>query len=408
MRARWPLAAAVAVLASALWVSAADAAEPPAVTAAAILDLTGPGASLGEAERVGLRQAEREIAARGGVAGRPLRLVVVDSATAGASAAQAARHAIEAERALVLIGSSTGVSTLAVAEVARRAEVPLLALAEGRTGGEQPERPWVFQVPPGHALVASAIARDLGRRDLRRVGWLEADGPIGTAGRVAFDAAARRHGLTVVARERVAEGATDPAGPVGAVLAAKPQALVVWAIPPLAGALAQAIADLAPGLPHYQSHAAATGTFLPLAGSAAAGVRTAHVRLALGEALPEGEPNRAMLLDFAARARRQGVGPTATAFAGFGYDALQLAAAALARALGGAGEPAAPAARRRYEVRDALGATRDHVGVSGTFTFQPGDHAGLDERALVLVEAVVPPGATVAEWRPVRQDGPPR
>ncbi len=372
------------------------------MTIAAILDLTGPGAALGEAERVGLAMAEREVARRGGVAGRPLRLIVLDSATSASTAVRGARIALEGDRAVVLVGGTTGAPAAALAEAAQRAEVPLLALAEGRPSEGTPVRRWVFQVPPSTTLLADALARDLARRGLRRVGVLEADGPIGAAGRAAFEAAARRHGLTIAARETVADSSGDLAAAVGTVLAAKPQALVVWAIPPLAGALAQPILDLAPGLPHYQSHAALTSAFLPLAGAAAAGIRTAVPRLPVAEALPEADAERSRLLEFLGRVRTPG-GASPSPFVGYGYDAFGLAVSAIERAAAEWGATEPPIARRRFEVREALEATREHRGVTGIYTYGADDHAGLDARALVIVEAIVPAGGKVAEWRPLRE-----
>jgi branched-chain amino acid transport system substrate-binding protein len=376
--------------------SAGPTPDASALTVVAVLDVTGAGAAIGDAERVGLRVAEREIAGQGGVAGRALRLVVLDSATTLAAARRAARLAIEHEHALVLVGASTAPSTAALAEAAERAEVPLLALAEGRPAGEPP---WVFAVTPTAAQVADALARDLARRGLTRVGWLEAEGSIGQAGRAAFEAAARRHGLTVAARQTVAE-ATDPAAAVGEVAAAAPQAVVVWAIPPLAGAVAQAVSDVAPGVPHYQSHAAAAGSFLPLAGAAAAGIRTVQVRLPLAETLPEDDPRRPRLVDFLGRLRAAGGGGT-SAFAGFAADALHLAAEALRKA--GGADAATTLAARRFAIRGALAGIRDYAGLTGTYTFGGDTGVGLSDDALVLVEAVLPPSAKLAEWRPARQ-----
>ncbi|HEX7126732.1 MAG TPA: ABC transporter substrate-binding protein [Thermodesulfobacteriota bacterium] len=376
------------------------AGETPApVTVAAILDLTGPGAALGAAERIGLALAEREVAARGGLGGRPLRLVVFDSATSTRAAERAARIAIEDERALVLVGGSTRGPASALAAAAQRAEVPLIALAEGR-GGEGGAAPrWVFQAPPGTARLADVLAGDLARRGLLRVGFLEAASPIGAAGRAAFEAAARRRGLALAHREVVADETGDLAAIVAAVLDAKPQAVVVWAIPPLAGAIAQPLLDLAPGLPHYQSHAALASAFLPLAGAAAAGVRTAVPRVMVAEALPEADPDRSRLVAFVREVRAAG-GPGSSPFPGYGYDALGLAAAAIEQASSGWGGDE-PAARRRLDVRDALEAMPDYRGVTGVYRYRPDDHGGLDERALVIVEAVVPPGGKVATWRPV-------
>lgn len=380
---------------------ATGAGEGP-LTVGVILDLTGPGAALGEAERVGVRLAEAEIAERGGVRGRPLRVAILDSGTSGAGSQRAVRQAIERERAVVLIGASTTAPTLALVDAALRAEVPLLALAGSRRAGEPAAgRRWIFQVPPGDGLAAGVIARDLARRGLRRVAWIEAAGPIGANGWAAFEPAARRERLSVVARERIAEGEAEPAGLIGRALGARPQALVCWAIPPLAGVVAQVLHDLAPGLPHYQSHAAATATFLPLAGAAAAGVRTPYGKLAAAEALPETDPQRPLLLGFLRSLRARSVAQP-SAFAGYGYDALRLAAAALGRALELEGSSAPSLARRRYDVREALEATRDAVGVTGIFSYGSPDHAGLDERSIVLLEAVVPPGAQAGEWRLVR------
>jgi branched-chain amino acid transport system substrate-binding protein len=62
-------------------------------------------------------------------------------------------------------------------------------------------------------------------------------------------------------------------------------------------------------------------------------------------------------------------------FGGYAHDAMTLVAEALKASDGD-----------RQKVRDALENIKDHVGVTGRFSFSPEDHNGLTSSAFVMVE----------------------
>ncbi|HET6328865.1 MAG TPA: ABC transporter substrate-binding protein, partial [Planctomycetaceae bacterium] len=70
-------AAAVATLVSASPIRAQTAQGEP-IKIGAVVSLTGPGAGLGQPERNGMLLAEKDVNDKGGVKGRPIKILVED------------------------------------------------------------------------------------------------------------------------------------------------------------------------------------------------------------------------------------------------------------------------------------------------------------------------------------------
>jgi branched-chain amino acid transport system substrate-binding protein len=159
------------------------------------------------------------------------------------------------------------------------------------------------------------------------------------------------------------------------VKAANPQAVVVWSIPPSASIATKNFADLGLRMPLFQSHGIGNKAYIQLAGPAANGVVFPAGRLLVAEQLADGDPQKAVLLQYAKDFEAK-YGPRNT-FGGHAWDALQI----VARAMTTAGV-------ERAQLRTAIEGIRGFVGITGVFDFSPTDHNGLDRRAVAMIEIV--------------------
>ncbi len=153
-------ASAVAVLlaASALWASAAAAAEP--VKIGLVAALSGPSAQSGEAITRGLTVAIDEINAKGGVlGGRKLTLIRRDDESAPPKGLIAARELIFKEKVAAFFGGIDTPVSLAIVPITNREKVPFIGVWAAGTpitrNGANPN--FVFRVSAVDAIVDKAL-----------------------------------------------------------------------------------------------------------------------------------------------------------------------------------------------------------------------------------------------------------
>jgi len=88
-----------------------------------INSLTGPGALVGEAAQAGVEFAVKEINEQGGIAGRPLELIVADDQTNPTSGVNEAKRLIQQVKIDVLVGPAYSQVTLASMPLLARAKI---------------------------------------------------------------------------------------------------------------------------------------------------------------------------------------------------------------------------------------------------------------------------------------------
>ena len=329
----------------------------------------------------GIRLAIEERNAAGGVKGRPVALRAADTRGRPEAAATAATHLLLEERVQLLLADPASPRALAVAPLADRHQVPLLAPSSTearvtREGGRT--RPFVFRAGLEDRAEAAAMARfaretlKLGKVAVLRDG--ASDGSVRRAD--AFLSRFRALGGQVVDDQSYRGGDADFRSQLAAIRRRKPEALYV------------------PGgaeVAHVARQARELGMVLPfLGGLDWAGPRWLEPAWGALEgsfhaaAFAPDDPGAAAQRFAKAFAARWGAPPDARAAQG--YDAARLALDALERAEGAGGA----------QVRDALAATRGFAGLTGALSMGPGHDA---ERPVVVVKiegAVERWAATVA------------
>ena len=139
---------------SALGVQAQTSGEP--VKIGAIVSVTGAGAGLGGPERNGLLLAEKDINAKGGIKGRPIKFIIEDDASNPDTALSKANDLIFGQKVQALLGPSLTASTVAVGGVTHANKIPQIAFT-GIGPAVERERKCVAHVLPPQRLNATAL-----------------------------------------------------------------------------------------------------------------------------------------------------------------------------------------------------------------------------------------------------------
>ena len=371
-------------LAVVLGVSTAVYAQQP-IKLGFIPDITGPASSLGLPERDTALMLQAEIDAKGGIKGRPVKLVIFDGESTETKTLLAAKKAIEEERVAALLCCTQSGTSLAIKNTVQTAKVPMLSMAASvRIVEPVKDSFWVFKTPQSDHLVAEVLADYLVSKKLTRIAWMNVDNAFGDSGRIEFDKVAKRVGLSIMMNERFGDKDVDMTTQLTKVKGSDAQALVVWAIPPAASVVTKNAKELGLTIPLFHSHGVGNKAFIDLAGPAANGVRFPAGKLLKAESLPDSDAQKNTLIAYAKTFEAK-YGPRNT-FGGHGWDAIWLAYKAAEAAAVRVNPDDLPAFRAA--IRDEVEKTKEFVGISGVFNMSPEDHNGLDKRAVTLYEIV--------------------
>jgi branched-chain amino acid transport system substrate-binding protein len=339
-----------------------------------ITGATGPGASLGIPYKNTFSVLPKTLG------GQPVQYIVMDDATDPTNAVKLARKLIVEEKVDLVIGSSSVPAATAMTDVAAELKTPQLALSP--VGGAASKNPWVFSIPQPVGVMMGAVAENMkanGVKTVAYIGFSDSWGDLVLAG---LKAHAEEAGFKIVAEERYARLDTSVAGQVLKLMASNPDAVVVGGSG-TPGALPQVtLAERGYKGRVYHNHGVINKDFLRVGGKSLEGAFAPTGPVMVAEQLPDSNPIKKVALEFTkAYEAAYGAG-SRNAFAAYSYDAYLLADHAVPVAMKKA-KPGTP--EFRQALRDALEATKDVVGTHGVYTMSPTDHAGVDNRARVLV-----------------------
>jgi len=342
----------------------------------AFLSNTGPAAPLGTPEKETLEMLEEQINAAGGVLGRPIKVIIEDDASAPANAVRAAMKLINLDRVVAIIGGSTTGCTLAVTPITEPRGIPHISMAAG-IDITHPVKRWVFRTPQTDVLAVQKVYEYLNSQGIDTIAVIYDSNAFGTSGRNRLVEMAPEAGIKIVAQEAFKTRDTDMTVQLTKIRGTAAQAVVCWGTNPGPAMVARNMKQLNMQIPLIQSHGIANRTFIELAGEAANGVVFPAGKLLVAESLPEDDPQREVLLQYARQFEAK-YGKPADTFGGHAWDALMILVDAIERA----------GTTDAVQLRDAVESTTNFVGISGVFTYTPDDHDGLTTDAFVMVKIV--------------------
>jgi branched-chain amino acid transport system substrate-binding protein len=256
------------VLALAALLPGAARAAPEPIKVGALLAVTGPAALLGAPEARTLEMRVQELNARGGVAGRPIQLVLKDTGGSPEKAVSFARQLIEEEKVFAIIGPTTSGESMAVKAIAEEGKTPLLSLAAAE-GIVNPVLPHVFKVAPKDSLAVELLFQRMQRMGVTRLGLLSSNTGFGKGGKEQVEKLAPQYGISIVVNEVYDKNATDLTAEVTKMKAARVQALLNWSIEPAQSIVLKNARQMQLAVPLFQSHGFANVQYARAAGSAA-------------------------------------------------------------------------------------------------------------------------------------------
>ncbi len=349
-----------------LLIASLHAAQAGTIKVGAIFAVTGPASFLGGPEARSAEMVVEKINKAGGINGDTLELIIKDSAGSSEKAVSFAKQLIEEEKVVAIIGPSTSGESMAVKKIAEEGKTLLISCAAAEVIVD-PVASYVFKTPQKDSFAAQKIFEEMQRLKINTIAIAAGNDGFGKAGKDQLEKMAPAFGIKVAAAETYDSKATDLSALVAKLKADSTIGAVInWSVVPAQAIIAKNMRQAGWQVPLFQSHGFGNIKYAEAAGAAAEGIVFPCGRLLIVDSLAATHPQKALLLQYKAEYEAK-FKEDASAFGGYGYDAINLVVAAIKK--GG---------NDRTKVRDAVEGLTKFAGVGGIFSFTPQDHNGLD------------------------------
>jgi branched-chain amino acid transport system substrate-binding protein len=326
--------------------------------------LTGKEATYGQAAHKGTLLAIEEINAAGGVLGKKLELIFEDDQSKAGESATIVKKLISRDKVVAILGEITSGRTLEAAPIAQNAKIPLVS--PGATAPNVTARgDYIFRVCFVDSFQGAVMAK-FARQSLKlkRVAVLSSASSAQSVGLARiFRQRFSDDGGVIALEQKFSEGDKDFRAQLTAIRAADVEGIFVPAYYAEAALICKQARDLGLTVPLFGIDGWESSELLAIGGNAVEGAYfSTHF---------SPESNDPAVASFNERFRKRWATGT-DALSALGYDSAALLADAIKRA--GTTEPAA--------LRDALAATKDFKGVTGTISLD--EHRNATKSAVVL------------------------
>ena len=363
----------VALIAMAIVLTGCKKKEPETYKIGAIFAVTGGASLLGAPEAKTAEMMVEKINAEGGVNDKQIELIVKDSGGSAEKAISFAKQLIEEDQVIAIIGPTTSGETMQIKDLCNDAKVPLVSAAAAEVIVD-PVAPYVFKTPQKDSYVVKWIYETMNDMDIDRIGVVVANTGFGNAGKGQLEKYAGDYGIDIAIAESYDSAATDLTALMTKVNAADVEAVVNWSIVPAQSIVIKNTRQLGMEIPIFQSHGFGNIGYVEAAGEAAEGVIFPCGRLLVADKLPDSNPQKKLLVEYADEYRTKYNGEEPSTFGGHAYDALAI----IIEAIGNGGTD-------RDTLRDEIEKIRNFPGTGGVFNFSPEDHNGLGMDSIIML-----------------------
>ncbi len=373
----------VATLMTAALVAIGGTALAQDIVIGAAIAQTGPASSLGTGEVDALKLFEKQVNDAGGIMGHDLKIVLLDTASDPSKAVLNVRKLITENNALAVICCTTSPESLAVIDTLQRAEVPNISIAASASIVQPAsDRHWVFKTPPLDTVMVTKEVQDMVAQGVTKLGFIGFNDAYGQGGLDELKKALPGTGVSLVDTESFARADTNLSSQASKLVAANPDAVLIWAIPPGGNVAQKALQDAGYQGTFYQSYGMTNETFLRLGGASLNGTRLSVLPVIVHDKLPASLPFASVVQDFV-KTYQAAYGSVPSSFAGHAWDAGLILEAASKQVL--ASTSPSDVKAFRSALRDAIENLHDFQAVDGTFNFSPTDHSGLGSSSAIMV-----------------------
>jgi branched-chain amino acid transport system substrate-binding protein len=309
--------------------------------------MTGSTAHFGQDTDKAARLAAEQLNAGGGVLGKKLRIVTLDTRGDGAEAANAVTRLIDVEKATAILGEVASSLSLQGGPIAQRRKIPMVSPSSTNPKVTQ-IGDYVFRacyIDPFQGKVMAQFARQTLKLDkVAILKDVKNDYSLGLAD--AFQKSFTAAGGTIAIEQSYAQGDTDFSAQLTAIKSSGAQAIWVPGYYAEVGAIARTAARLGVKMPLLGGDGWDAPELFTIGGDALNGSYFSN-HFAPDQASPMAQK---FVADFKAK-----YGQLPTGLGALGYDGIMIIADAIKRA--GKVEPSA--------IRDALASTKDLETVTG-------------------------------------------
>ena len=282
------------------------------------VSLTGQFAPFGAGVSQGLKAAEAEVNAAGGVLGRKITLDVVDDASDPVDSVPKANLLVNHDHVVVQVGEA-GPDAQAIYKIFTKAGIPFLT-AGGDTYFDANTDPMLWRLTPSDNQLGVAMALWAHHQGYRRAALLFSTG-VEQQLRAVAEATFKRLGGTIVKTDAIEPGQTSYESTVQGLIASKPQVILTETDPPTMSVIVRELQSLgAPDIPVI-----GTDTMIGSDMIKAVGATTLHRIMTNCEAGLFSSPATGVFT--AAVKKTSGQAPQANAE--FGYDGIIITALAM-------------------------------------------------------------------------------
>lgn len=341
--------------------ASAQGAKGQPIKIGVLVSRTGHLASFGADAMPGAEIFVEELNAKGGINGRPIQLVVIDDESKAEVLVTGAKRLIQQEKVVAILGPVSSAISLSLTPVVNEAKVPIL-----NCGCRQgPITRYEFTTFPMKGYT-SPMTRFAKEQKIGEVAILSVAGSLAEQMKRDSVPEIEAAGIKVAAFEQFQATDTDLT-PILARLRSKGIKIVFGAASG-AGAAVAAKNFKQLNYPGYYWTFPGNGNeaFINLVGDAADVVQLGSTKILVYDQLPDNDPLKARLTDFAKRYQAK-TGKSAGMVAAFFYDGML----SLAEAVRVGGED-------REKVRDALENQRNLRLLNGVLNRSASEHNGVD------------------------------
>lgn len=346
----------------------------------AFFDLSGRAAFIGTPTKLVAEMVVDKINSEGGINGQMLELEVGDTEANPAKAASLAKKFIYKDQVAAIIGPTMTDTGMNVKKIANKGKTPIFMTVGGDPvimAGKFGSFEWVFKSPQRSKIAVQRLFSYLKQKGLSNVALLSAADGFGKDGARWMKKLAPDYGINILIHESFGTRDTDMTAQLTKAKNVKPQALITWTIGPAGSIVAKNKAQLGIELPLFQCHGLPDPKYIELAGAASEGDRMPSTKLLVADALPDSDPQKAVIQEFIQLYKEKGYDkqfPINT-HSGYAWDAIMIVANAMKKV-----------GTDRTALRQEIENTKGYVGVSGIYNLTAEDHNGLDIDSMVIVE----------------------
>ena len=345
-----------------------------------ILAISGPADFIGKPERDVLNGLMKEYDSNKALPSQ-IELRILGSESKPDIARAMFDSLVEDSRVIAIIGPSTSGESIPLAKEAGKKKIPLLSLAASKKivedNGEVNK--WAFKFAQNDDLAAEKLAGVISRKGDTEIALLYSNDSFGKSGMEMFKKAAQGFKIKVIRDVPFPTGLDAPEAYADAI-PEQVQGIVIWGTTG-PDTLVKEIRRRGSKARIYLSHGNASDSFIKSTGVAAEGVILIGSRLLTDDMqLSQESPGDKTIMQYRAFWKAK-FGGVPSHFGGHARDALDAIMTVL------------PKINLSQEIEDVRSDVRDEIeglnpfyGVTGTFRFDPNDHAGLRLDAFATYE----------------------